>query len=384
MPLDFNINICYTVFIDLFLKVRCYALNVLKRIILTLFCILFAISFCPNFVLAADDSLKIEMPSLSAVPQDTVTLGVEMTENTGVMAMSFSIRYNKDAFTFKDFTIGVFNDYTVVPHQDSGYISVIIVEGKNKKYLGNILSVTFTVNDKAEPKKHDFTIGHIYPNKYGDTLSGCFAVSTKDNKGTYSVIPEITAGSVTVGETCLNTSHIFSDFKATANPTCENEGVKSRNCTRCGHIENEKIAATGHDFEEEWTIDKVATDTAAGSMSRHCKNCSKVTDVMPFFKETAKEDNFENKEDEKIDKEDSEYIQDNAPESKPDTDQNTDTPDTDQNTDSSTKDNDNTDSAVQNEDAPNDSKDLVFTVFICLAAILVTAGIIAVIIKIKR
>ena len=312
-------------------------------------CLTLCIVAMVPFSVSAADSHKIEVTSLTAVPGDTVTISVDMTENTGIMAMSFTLCYDKDAFTFQKFKIGVFSDYTIVPHQDKGYISVVILESKNKRYKGVIFSAEFTVNEKATPGKHDFKIRHIYPDQRGDDLKGCFAVSTADNKGTYPVIPEITHGSVTVGETCSNSPHIFSDFTVTAQPTCEEAGVKSRSCSRCGHIENQTVAAKGHDFEDAWTIDKEATDTAAGSMSRHCKNCSKATDVIPFFKENAEDDGFENKEDETITEDDSDYIKDKVEEleqekneSNNDNNDNTDngddgfTPDTDTNTEPDT------------------------------------------------
>lgn len=297
-------------------------MNQLKKLTAVLLAVvIFTVIVLPFSTIAADSGYKIEVTNLTAVPGDTVIVSAEIKENAGFMAMTFSLCYDKDAFTFKDYHIGVFrHDYLIVDHPESGYVSIVDCESKNRKYIGVLASIEFTVKEKATPGKHDFSIKNIYPLKYGDSLSGCFAVSNdvsdSSKKSVYSVIPEVSQGSVTVGETCSNAGHTFSDYKQTVSPTCEDTGIKSRTCTRCGHIENAEIPATGHSFEDKWTIDKAATDTQAGIMSRHCKNCSAVTDEISFTKEIAEKEHFDNKIDTTVTEKDSDFVKEKAEEFK--------------------------------------------------------------------
>ena len=59
----------------------------------------------------------------------------------------------------------------------------------------------------------------------------------------------------------------------TTQPTCTQDGVKTFTC-ECGATYTEPVKALGHDFATEYTVDKAATCTTAGSKSQHCKRCS--------------------------------------------------------------------------------------------------------------
>ena len=64
--------------------------------------------------------------------------------------------------------------------------------------------------------------------------------------------------------------------------TCTTAGLTAgKHCSVCGKIlqaQNE-IPALGHDFSNEWTIDKEATCTENGSKSHHCTRCEVKSDV---------------------------------------------------------------------------------------------------------
>ena len=63
-------------------------------------------------------------------------------------------------------------------------------------------------------------------------------------------------------------------------PTCTEAGWNAyETCSRCDYSTKQKIPALGHDFAEELTVDKEATCTEEGSMSRHCLRCDEVTDI---------------------------------------------------------------------------------------------------------
>ena len=80
--------------------------------------------------------------------------------------------------------------------------------------------------------------------------------------------------------------HEWSEGKETKAPTCTEAGEKTYTCTRCSATKTEEVAALGHDYSDEWTVDKEATTTETGSKSHHCKVCGDKTDVtiIPMIK----------------------------------------------------------------------------------------------------
>ena len=80
--------------------------------------------------------------------------------------------------------------------------------------------------------------------------------------------------------------HEWSEGKETKAPTCTEAGEKIYTCTRCSATKTEEVAALGHDYSDEWTVDKEATTTETGSKSHHCKVCGDKTDVtiIPMIK----------------------------------------------------------------------------------------------------
>ena len=62
-------------------------------------------------------------------------------------------------------------------------------------------------------------------------------------------------------------------------PTCTAEGYTTHTCTICGDsYVDSRVPALGHDFSDEWTIDKEVTCTVDGSKSHHCSRCDEKAD----------------------------------------------------------------------------------------------------------
>jgi len=80
--------------------------------------------------------------------------------------------------------------------------------------------------------------------------------------------------------------HEWGKGKETKAPTCTEAGEKTYTCTRCDKTKTEEVAALGHNYDTEWTVDKEATTTETGSKSHHCKVCGNKTDVtiIPMIK----------------------------------------------------------------------------------------------------
>ena len=73
--------------------------------------------------------------------------------------------------------------------------------------------------------------------------------------------------------------HNYNLWQTTVNPTCTEGGEMIRSCSVCGAEETKTIDALGHDYSDQWTIDKEADCVNDGSKSRHCSRCDAKTDV---------------------------------------------------------------------------------------------------------
>ncbi len=263
-------------------------MKILKSVALFMCIVVMAVSCAFT---AAAGSLKITVSELTAVPGDEIAVAIDISENTGVMAMTFTLGYDTKVLTYDGFNIGIFNDYTVVDHPDRGYVSFVNCENQDRTFEGNIIVMKFTVNKDASAGRTPLTIMNIRPEEYGESMEGCFANWNKE-----VITPTIVNGGVTVGETCDNSGHKYGDWKVISKPLCEAEGVSQRSCKRCGKNDIKTADALGHSFEKNWTVDKAATLSEDGKMSRHCTRCAKTTDEVSFKADVPQDNNFENTE----------------------------------------------------------------------------------------
>ena len=71
----------------------------------------------------------------------------------------------------------------------------------------------------------------------------------------------------------------------TVKPKCTEQGGKKQVCSVCGFVKWEDVTpALGHDFSDEFTIDREPTYTEEGEMSRHCTRCRERTDIKAIPK----------------------------------------------------------------------------------------------------
>ena len=68
------------------------------------------------------------------------------------------------------------------------------------------------------------------------------------------------------------------DLEVTSFVSCTQEGYTEYQCRNCDY-ERKEQAIIGHDYEEEWTIDKQPTCAEDGSKSHHCTRCDAKKDV---------------------------------------------------------------------------------------------------------
>ena len=67
--------------------------------------------------------------------------------------------------------------------------------------------------------------------------------------------------------------HQWSEWQTSKNPTCTEDGYKTRVCDDCGKSQTTTISATGHSYGE-WQIEKAATCLASGIDAQYCVTCN--------------------------------------------------------------------------------------------------------------
>ena len=114
---------------------------------------------------------------------------------------------------------------------------------------------------------------NITPTRNADgsiDMHGLFELTDNAPEGVGAVI------SKTDDTTCKE--HIWDAGVVTKEATCTEAGEITYTCEVCKETKTETIAAKGHTYSTEWTIDKEATCTEAGSKSHHCTECDAKTD----------------------------------------------------------------------------------------------------------
>ena len=101
-------------------------------------------------------------------------------------------------------------------------------------------------------------------------MHGLFELTDNAPKGIGAVI------SKTEDNICKE--HKWDAGVVTKEATCTEAGEKTYTCEVCKETKTEVIAAKGHTYRTEWTVDKEATCTEAGSKSHHCTVCDAKSD----------------------------------------------------------------------------------------------------------
>ena len=80
-------------------------------------------------------------------------------------------------------------------------------------------------------------------------------------------------------EVLPKTGHSYGEFVETKAPTCEEEGIKTKTCSKCQDTVTETISATGHDFTD-YISNGDATCMQDGTKTAHCNNGCEATDCI--------------------------------------------------------------------------------------------------------
>ena len=145
-----------------------------------------------------------------------------------------------------------------------------IVHTATGKY--NNEAITDTKTEKLEAK------GHIA----GETKIENVIESTCEVGGSYDEVVYCTVCGKELSRTTVKTEakgHKWNPGTITTEPTCTEEGVKTFECTVCGKTKTEKVEALGHDWNNDFTVDKEATCEETGLKSIHCKRCDERKEI---------------------------------------------------------------------------------------------------------
>lgn len=236
----------------------------LKKALSVLVCFLVIASVCCVSVTAAEEkSFELTMSTTSAVPGDTVVFNLDVKNNPGIMAVTFTVHYDPEVLEYEKYISGILSKDTSATHD--GYVSIVFCGTKDRLNDGTLYGFQFKVKDTAKAGFSKVTIKNIRPSQYGDSLKGCFANWNGDK-----LTPTLTSGGVNVGFTGSNCNHNFGEWNTVVPAGCTTAGVQSHVCSICGHNAQEPLPAVGHQYNEFWTIDRVATASQDGCMSRHC------------------------------------------------------------------------------------------------------------------
>ena len=162
-----------------------------------------------------------------------------------------------------------------------------IVHTATGKY--NNEAITDTKTEKLEAK------GHIA----GETKIENTTESTCEVGGSYDEVVYCTVCGKELSRTTVKTEakgHKWNPGTITTEPTCTEEGVKTFECTVCGKTKTEKVEALGHDWNNDFTVDKEATCEETGLKSIHCKRCDERKEIttIPAKGHVAGEKKIEN------------------------------------------------------------------------------------------
>lgn len=106
-------------------------------------------------------------------------------------------------------------------------------------------------------------------------------VATVDKDGKITGIDygtaTITAKSGTLSQTIMVnvTTHVWDTGKVTTPPKCEEKGVKTYTCTKCGATKTEAVEATGHQHTEIRNAKEAKCETAGYTGDTYCTDCNK-------------------------------------------------------------------------------------------------------------
>ena len=199
-------------------------------------------------------ALTVKTDAESAKSGDVITVSVDLSANSNLGALTFSLTYNPNEFEYvagsaKD--NGLFGLYSI-NDEKSGEIIFVGAAVEAVKAAGTLLTAQFKVL------------------KTNSTFGICVSEAADENDVEFA--PEVNANSKGATVACKHTAG--SSWTVVKEATCTEVGSKKSICIDCGAEVFEEIPMASHSFGD-WVVTKDATCTEEGVETRACAACGK-------------------------------------------------------------------------------------------------------------
>ena len=237
-----------------------------------------------NVLNIASISDEIFAPQKEHTPEPVITLGDVTLEKDKDYTLEYSNNVNagvaKVKVTYLGYYTGTSNlSFKISPKsiEDEDVIKPVIEKQEfTKKAITP--EVVLSYMDTNLEATTDYTIS------YSNNIKVGTATIKLTGRGNYT-------GTATISFEiyCLHENKKLQ--KVVTPATCTTDGEASYVCSDCNTTWTEPIPMTGHQYSDEWTIDKYPTTTEKGEKSHHCKLCDdrkdiEEIDVIPDIKTT--------------------------------------------------------------------------------------------------
>lgn len=210
---------------------------------------------CMVNVYAAGASISAQ--NVTAKPDETVTVAVNVSENPGIMYLKMNFTYDADKLEFVKAEKGSVSMSSFTSTSNS----LSWDDDKDVTETGSLATLTFTVKSSATGQA-----------SIGLSVVECANYDEQD------VAVSVSGGSITIQE--KEHEHKWDAGKVSKIATCKEEGVREQTCTVCGEKKTETIAkdASNHaNYGTELKNAKAATETSKGyTGDKVCKGCGAV------------------------------------------------------------------------------------------------------------
>ena len=193
--------------------------------------------------------------AFAAEPGETVTVEFYAAGNPGFASFGATLGYDHSALELVSVTAGALcsgGGMFVTNGDMVAYINTTDVTGD-----GLLFTATFKVSANAAAGTYAVTA----------------AVDAPENAAGEAISLGIVGGNVVVDEVeAPACEHEWDEGVVTTPATCEEDGVKTYTCVKCGETKTEVIPATGHAWGE-WEVTTEADCEEKGVETRTCANC---------------------------------------------------------------------------------------------------------------
>lgn len=167
-------------------------MTVVRRILCAVFAVMVFLNIIGTSCSAAEEKLfNLSISTVDATQGESVVLTLDVENNPGIMAVTFSLHYDPEVLEYEKYMAGILQRDTFTKHD--GYISFIWCGMSDCMGDGTLYSFQFKVKDTAKEGFTGITLKNIRPEQYGDSLKGCFSNWNGDK-----LTPIFSAGGVNI------------------------------------------------------------------------------------------------------------------------------------------------------------------------------------------